>query len=242
MSSPSGDASKGGFGRPLSLQPTRRLPLLSIRGESESAAGHHLQIQLAVGSHAMQSGRPLVFGLFCRWASLSVAMCLAAGGAVAARWTPPEGWSASVTNEGERYRWSSGATSHHMEAFRSAAFRLHSDSRSGADAALARWLDEQVRRDAPAHGEGVNCMPAVIKQLGAQRAVALSQCTGRDRQQMPMRLQYLGVADAPDDGTQRGAQQSAVFVRVLVVGDDAGLAAQRPQLDAVMSHLLWPPQ
>ena len=186
----------------------------------------------------MQLDRFLFVGQSVRWMALGVAWCLAASGAVAAPSAPPEGWRASVSADGERYRWSSGATPHRMEAFRSVAFRISGDHRSDLNAALAHWLDEHMRRDAPAHGEGVNCMPAVLKQLGALRATAVAHCTGRDRQQLPLRLQYFALAGRADDG----AQHSAVLVRVLAVGDDAGLAAQRPQLDAVMSHLLSPPQ
>lgn len=167
---------------------------------------------------------------------------LTAAGALASAWVPPEGWRVVADAGGERYRWSPAGVVHRMEVFRSLASRLPSSGSGDHNAGLARWLDEQVRRDAPAHGEGVNCLPAVIKQLGALRAVAVSPCTGRDRQQVPVRLQYLGVAGPADDGAQRSMQQSAVFVRVVAVGDDAGLAAQRPQLDAVMSHLLSPPQ
>jgi hypothetical protein len=176
--------------------------------------------------------------------SASVGKCfgvVALGGALwcgalaakAAGWTPPEGWRAAVTADGERYRWSSTTTPHRMEAFRSIAARVPSDRAVDADASVARWLDDQVRRDAATQGEAMNCMPAVLKRLAANKPMAVAQCLGYDSKKMPVRLQYMGVV-----GTQEGAAQWLSLVRVVVVGDDAGLTGQRPQLDSVLSHLL----
>lgn len=165
--------------------------------------------------------------------ALGVALCWIASAAAAATWTPPEGWRAASTPVGERYRWSSASTLHRLEAFRSVAVRVPADRASQPEANLARWLDDQVRRDAATHGEAMNCMPAVLKRLTANKPMAVAQCLGQDGKQLPVRLQYFGVA-----GAQDGTAQWFSIVRAVVVGDDTGLAGQRGQLDAVLLHLL----
>jgi acetylglutamate kinase len=160
-----------------------------------------------------------------------------AGAAAAASWAPPEGWHATTTAQGERYRWVSAATPHRMEAFRSTAVRVPMDRAADADSVVARWLDDQVRRDAAVQGEAMNCMPAVLKRLTANQPMAVAQCLGHDGKQQTLRVQYVGVA-----GERDATAQWLSLVRVAMVGDDAGLSGRRPQLDAVLSHLLQPLQ
>jgi hypothetical protein len=80
-------------------------------------------------------------------------------------------------------------------------------------------------------------MPAVLKRLTANQPMAVAQCLGHDGKQQTLRLQYVGVA-----GERDGTAQWLSLVRVAMVGDDAGLAGRRPQLDAVLSYLLQPLQ
>jgi hypothetical protein len=170
---------------------------------------------------------------WCGAVALGVALCWMAGAAAAATWSPPDGWRAAITPSGERYRWSSASTQHRLEAFRSVAVRVPADRLAEPDANLARWLDDQVRRDAATHGEAMNCMPAVLKRLTSKKPMAVAQCIGHDGKQLPVRLQYIGVA-----GAQDGSAQWLSLVRAVMVGDDTGLAGQRAQLDEVLLHLL----